>query len=150
MPKRICSVEDCGKATVGRGWCTKHYQRWKLTGDPIKTASGWDRDGRKRCSVTACGEDARARGWCIRHYHFWSFYGVEPEWVAEAIRRGCAICGENDATRYAVDHDHACCPGRKSCGECVRGVLCHSCNRVLGIFRDSPARFQAAADYLNR
>ncbi|KUN03186.1 hypothetical protein AQI95_24675 [Streptomyces yokosukanensis] len=66
---------------------------------------------------------------------------------------GCAICrvAPGEGTSLAVDHDHACCPGRKkSCGECLRGLLCEDCNRVLGMFRDDPARFESAIGYLAR
>lgn len=31
---KTCSVGDCDRKTVARGWCTKHYKRWKSTGDP--------------------------------------------------------------------------------------------------------------------
>jgi len=34
--------------------------------------------------------------------------------------------------RLAVDHDHACCPEGGSCGKCVRGLLCHLCNDIIG------------------
>lgn len=34
--ERICSIEGCGKAVSCRGWCNKHYQRWKSNGDPNK------------------------------------------------------------------------------------------------------------------
>lgn len=33
-PKRICSIHDCGKPHMARGWCEKHYDRWKRHGDP--------------------------------------------------------------------------------------------------------------------
>jgi hypothetical protein len=35
-----------------------------------------------------------------------------------------------------VDHDHACCPGHKSCGKCNRGVIHEQCNKALGCIND--------------
>ncbi|SRR6266481_5757114 len=35
-----------------------------------------------------------------------------------------------------VDHNHACCAGVRSCGECVRGILCSRCNTVLGLLEE--------------
>jgi Recombination endonuclease VII len=49
---------------------------------------------------------------------------------------GCAVCGENG--ELVIDHDHECCPSyRGCCGKCVRGLLCHRCNRVYGLLGDS-------------
>lgn len=46
---------------------------------------------------------------------------------------GCAICGcAPEKTRLAWDHDHTCCPGRVTCGDCVRELVCGRCNRVVG------------------
>jgi hypothetical protein len=42
----------------------------------------------------------------------------------------CPLCLENPARH--IDHDHACCPGRHSCGKCLRSVLCASCNHMVG------------------
>jgi len=55
----------------------------------------------------------------------------------------CGICRKpgrgsakptNGGTRLAVDHDRRCCPGVKSCGKCIRGLLCGSCNPKLGFY----------------
>lgn len=35
MPDSTCSVADCGAACSARGWCAKHYQRWRKNGDPL-------------------------------------------------------------------------------------------------------------------
>lgn len=56
--------------------------------------------------------------------------------MMEAQNGLCGICGKPpvENRRLAVDHDHRCCPGPKSCGKCVRGLLCTSCNPKLGFF----------------
>ena len=65
---------------------------------------------------------------------------------------GCAICGATQpggrGRRFHVDHDHSCCPGQKSCGECVRALLCHGCNVGIGSLGENPDRLLAAAAYL--
>jgi hypothetical protein len=32
-----CSVKDCERKHSALGYCMKHYQRFKVTGDPLKT-----------------------------------------------------------------------------------------------------------------
>ena len=65
---------------------------------------------------------------------------------------GCAICGgpNRGGRMLAVDHDHSCCPGERTCGKCVRGLLCDSCNHAIGKFRDDPELLIKAAHYLRR
>lgn len=48
-----------------------------------------------------------------------------------ASARTCDLCHE--ARPLVVDHDHACCQGRRSCGRCVRGFVCQPCNYALGL-----------------
>lgn len=65
----------------------------------------------------------------------------------------CAICrsGDPGSSWWHTDHDHACCPepGR-SCGKCVRGLLCSFCNSAIGYLKDDPAIMRAAAAYVER
>jgi hypothetical protein len=49
---------------------------------------------------------------------------------------------------FAIDHNHNCCPGAKSCGKCVRGLLCGPCNSALGYAQDSPDVLRALANYV--
>lgn len=63
----------------------------------------------------------------------------------------CAICKSppEGSKRLAIDHDHSCCPGTaRSCGKCVRALLCTRCNPMLGYAKDDTARLLAAVDYL--
>lgn len=78
-------------------------------------------------------------------------YGLsEEDWQRMRAEQGdaCAICRE--VTALVVDHDHACCPGKFTCGRCVRALLCSPCNTALGGFRDAPDLLRAAADYLDQ
>lgn len=59
----------------------------------------------------------------------------------------CKVCKIEVPT--AIDHDHTCCVGRHSCGECVRGILCNNCNSVLGFSFDNPKILENAIQYLN-
>ena len=50
--------------------------------------------------------------------------------------------------RFAVDHDHSCCPGIKTCGKCIRGLLCDQCNRLIGHLETDRARAAAIIRYI--
>jgi hypothetical protein len=62
----------------------------------------------------------------------------------------CRICQTTDpgSRGWQIDHDHSCCSGRKICGKCIRGLLCISCNKGLGDFKDDIKLLQKAIKYL--
>ena len=66
-------------------------------------------------------------------------------------RKRCAGCGSkrHHGKGWNIDHDHACCPSRKSCGKCIRGILCARCNQALGLLQDSIATLTRLARYLS-
>ena len=81
----------------------------------------------------------------------WDKYKLTPERCAELLDQqggGCAICREPLDGQFWVDHDHKCCPGKRACGECNRGLLCRNCNLGLGFFDDNESRLAAAINYL--
>ena len=97
------------------------------------------------CGTTKQGHfsssrSARCRD-CERCAQFRSKYGISREQV-EALHHEqdgrCAIC--HDPVHLVVDHDHVT--------GTVRGLICHACNKGLGLFRDSQYLFERAALYL--
>ena len=71
-------------------------------------------------------------------------YGISIEEYDRLLTRqngGCAICGSPPKTKnLAIDHCHK--TGK------IRGLLCVSCNVMLGYAKDQPRRLRLGAQYL--
>lgn len=122
----------------------------------------WQREYQRARRKTVLGRYATART------NLKQLYGIDfarYEEIFERQRGCCAICGKGIVRAFTaestgksgpraggarVDHDHACCPGKRSCGRCVRGLLCHHCNIGMGGFRDKPELLRAAIEYATR
>lgn len=98
------------------------------------------------------GQKVRSRKSTLKRY-----FQMTPESYAAmsaAQDHKCSICkrtaSEADAHRkdLCVDHDHSCCPGNTSCGDCIRGLICSTCNTALGYFQDSIERMKSAIKYV--
>lgn len=172
-----CTIEGCESPTRSQGYCNKHSKRLQRNGDPlvVRRRRGLRRDdqGRKMCvrcrewcELTLFGQNKRNIDGlgsycrpCNQSYQRLRKFGLDDEAfraLLELQNGCCAICLSPDPgpRDWNVDHDHRCCPHLRgsavSCGECVRGLLCFSCNLAIGGMRDDARRLRAAADYLDR
>ncbi|MFF8728190.1 endonuclease domain-containing protein [Streptomyces sp. NPDC015171] len=164
----------CIKPRQAREWCSGHYGQLRGTNRigylrPIRDYGQYRSDGvSKRCVSCEEVKDVsafypfprsadglkRECAECNWAYNVKRRFNVTAEQYARilAFQGGaCAVC-ERDATlnengkRLAIDHLHSCCPEEgHSCGRCVRGLLCTSCNTMLGKYESLPIHFQDSA-----
>jgi len=83
-----CSINECESAIHARGWCRKHYQRWKVHGDPLRSDRMSHGGG---CSIDGCEGAVVGRGWCRMHYSRWHKSGSVDR---TTLKRG-ACCSVN-------------------------------------------------------
>lgn len=148
-----CAVRGCGKRADSRqplAVCGMHRARMARRGSNLISRIQQRTIG--TCTITGCENAYKAAGACNRHYVRLHMYGLSAIQFDMIVRRGrCDSCGDPlTLESIHIDHDHACCPGERSCGTCVRGSLCSPCNVGLGAFGDSPDRLRAAIAYLAR
>ena len=76
MAQRICSVDDCDTAHFGKGFCQKHYKRWRKHGDPQMGAAVRLAE---LCAADGCERAPRSRDLCSMHLFRVQKYGeIEP------------------------------------------------------------------------
>lgn len=130
----------------------------EMTADPSKYPQGYFKPKPcKECGSTfqpqapshlSCSQDCADRMLSSRYLQ--RNYGItlaQYEGIRNRQQSLCAICeGEGFAMtkhhtmKLVVDHCHA--SGK------VRGLLCHNCNRALGLLKDSELALQRALSYI--
>ncbi len=175
LPRAACIVEGCGRPRESATLCTGHNNQ-KSRGRQLRalrpkrssaSLSIRDADGRKYCQdcdswlevamfrTTAQFSDgldlrcrpcnaliSRMRNYRISVAHY-------RQMLAEQGGK-CAICQKppEPGRLLVVDHRHSCCPEKsKSCGECIRGLLCQTCNAAIGMFNENVETLRRAAAY---
>jgi hypothetical protein len=164
--------EQCPNKVSKKRMCGKHAHRLQQNGDVLKVKRVVDnlRENEKWCPTcnewvlkskfsknihSPCGLQGQCRD-CDRDRHRLKAYGITREIYDQMLSDqggSCALC-QSTSNRgrgsffFSVDHDHSCCPGEVTCGQCVRALLCSMCNQGLGHFNDDPDLLLAAATYL--
>lgn len=144
-----CTEDGCSEPVKSKGLCKLHYQRFLRHGH---TRYRNRKKPPKVCKESGCESILYALGQCHAHYmrtRKGRKLGVN---VAELMAKQsglCAICRKPEAStdglsgkvrQLAIDHCHE--TGR------VRGLLCNSCNRGLGLFQDNTELLARAVLYL--
>jgi hypothetical protein len=124
MAKGTCSI--CGEPELARGWCIKHYARWRKHGDPLGVGTlGRPKGPFIKCKILACPTQVCARGWCEKHYRRWQKSGdplvtdrilgdIEARFWSKVDRRGDDECwlwtgapGDNGYGMFGIGQDLA-------------------------------------------
>jgi len=158
-----------GKSSICNTCRHRSSQVYRLKLNPgLKLHKTWriDENGRECicCKTYKPWKDySRDKGF-PRGYHSWCFsckrqrknlrvYGIGYLEFQERLlkQKGvCAICGKPESWKedtgnirpLSIDHDHVT--------NKIRGLLCSSCNMVLGLMGDSANRLLKASEYLSR
>ncbi len=63
-----CSITGCDQRMRARGWCQKHYSRWRNNGDPNDPGRySYERSHTLQCTI--CGDPHYSKGLCRSHYN---------------------------------------------------------------------------------
>lgn len=157
-----CKHDSCNSLVRARGLCSKHWnyeQYGKCKNEcnqPAANSKGFchnciKRNGkapstRRDGTCSKCGNTLNYDLRCSicrkieqKNNNLKRRYGITiDQWnlILSKQNNVCKIC-KRDSKRFVVDHNHLCCPEIKTCGECIRGIICENCNRAIGLVDDS-------------
>lgn len=97
----LCAIDDCGSAVHCKGWCKRHYERWRRHGDPCKSLRRPNQDW---AQVLEAGEKTCSRCGVIRPL---DDFGIDKS-RKDGRTRYCYDCQRDYATpsRESADMSH--------------------------------------------
>lgn len=157
---RLCSA--CGERkppeAFRRNVKTTDRRMWRCRECLKKAHRSWVERNREHVRDMGRGNMRKSRAdnpsrtkEALRRYRLKRDYGLTPEQylaLIESHDRKCAVCKRAvvpvpapvRAEGACIDHDHK--TGR------IRGILCHACNRAIGMLRDDVNILKSAVAYL--
>lgn len=165
VPSRPIAEEQHVLSNINAQTRTAHCSVCDGEVDIRKSGSKWycgyrvragrsDHWNNRRTPEQVAQDQAHSREWRLAHpdevrnQHLIRYYGITAADYDRLLAEqggGCAICGiTNPGRREFFDVDHCHLTGT------VRGLLCETHNRGIGIFEDDPELLRRAAEYLER
>lgn len=150
-----CTFEGCAKPYFGGSWCAGHYYQ-NLRGEKLEALNA-----KSSCTVPNCPTQVSSKlnpsRVCARHRGLANRFNLSDVDLVELHlpkNYACENLGCGSTENLHMDHDHGCCPrekgGSRSCGRCVRGWLCRTCNIGLGMLQENPRKIQGLLEYVAR
>lgn len=130
--KGKCSVSECEINHYAKGYCRNHYTRMQRNGQ-LEHKNNVVIDSK----VYNYGDIQVTYD---RKINIKTKYKLDYDQFLDMAKDGCNICGEFTERHLQVDHDHNCCVGQITCGECVRGILCNRCNQTVAKYESEKIR----------
>jgi hypothetical protein len=137
----------------------KNKPQAEMTATPEKYPQGFFKEKKCRHCGTEFKPQAPSHLYCsqecadhaLSSNYLKRTYGITLEHYQQLLEEQdakCKICDsegfvmnkDRHKVKLVVDHDHL--TGK------VRGLLCHNCNRALGLFKDNPRIIESAVNYL--
>ena len=133
----VTECEHTDRPHAARGLCGSCYTSWFNHSTPERNARY--KEHKRRNYVNTTSPEKR------RAAHLKKMYGLSlDDYEALLLSQNgvCAMCGLSSREPLFVDHDHE--NGR------VRGLLCSSCNILLGWVERAPELVESALAYLQQ
>lgn len=140
--KREWMREEQGLKQCSACQVWKPTPSFSLGGTRLDGYQGWC----KACTSSYKGGQSpeAPKGWSRENvFHLRSRFAMTPgDYLGMLYAQGgrCSNCFSvaQKGQRLSVDHNHTCCPGRRvTCGgQCIRSLLCDSCNKAEGHLRE--------------
>jgi len=106
---KTCSI--CDQPYYGKGFCKKHYTRWRAHGDPNVHLTWTRQPAGQSCAI--CGDPVWGRGLCQKHWKRWRRHGdpaktvMAPHGAPLAFLEQALAYEGNDCTLWPYGTDKA-------------------------------------------
>lgn len=163
-----CIIEGCNRKHMAKGLCTTHYAQLPEQKERRKNDRNQPEQKERVKKYYQLPEikernKLQHKEYCqrpeikeqTRKSYLLYTYNITLEQYDQMFKdqNGCCkFCNRSQSEFQkilSVDHDHNCCPGAKSCGKCVRGLLCQRCNTLLGFIEKHPELIRRMLERIN-